>query len=49
MSQKITIMLDDYNDNKLRDFHAKLIKESNKSNSFLTVIWDILPESLEVP
>jgi len=49
MSQKITIMLDDYNDNKLCDFQAKLIKESNKSNSFSTVIGDILPESPEVP
>ncbi len=49
MSQRITVMLDDYNDNKLRDFQVKLIKESNKSDSFLTVIGDILPESLEVP
>ena len=49
MDQRITIMLDDYNDNKLRDFQIKLIKESNKSNSFSTVIGDILPESLEVP
>ncbi len=49
MSQRITMMLDDYNDNKLRDFQAKLIKEFNKSNNFLTVIGDIFPESLEGP
>jgi len=49
MSQRITIMIDDYNDNKLRDLQVKLIKESNKSNSFSTVIEDILPESPEVP
>jgi hypothetical protein len=48
MSQRITVMLDDYNDNKLPDFQAKLIKEFNKSNSFSTVIGDILPESLEI-
>jgi len=47
MGNRVTIVLDDDNDKKLRLRQAKLIRESSKSVSFSRVINDILRKHLK--
>ena len=47
MVNRVTIVLDDDNDKKLRLRQAKLIRESSKSVSFSRVINDILRKHLK--
>ncbi|MCH8916150.1 MAG: hypothetical protein IIA82_09975 [Thaumarchaeota archaeon] len=47
MVNRVTIILDDDNDKKLRLRQAKLIRESSKSVSFSRVINDILRKHLK--
>jgi len=47
MSKRVTIVLDDDLVKKLREKHAKLIRESVKSVSFSSVINQILRKSIK--
>ncbi|NND87441.1 MAG: hypothetical protein HKM23_09030 [Nitrosopumilus sp.] len=47
MAKRITIMIDDDLDKKLRLLQAKQIKESTKSVSFSRTINDVLRKSLK--
>ena len=46
MSKRITIVMDDDNNNKLRALQAKMIKESGKSVSFSRVINEVIKKGL---
>ncbi len=47
MTKRVTIMIDDDNDKKLRDIQSKRIKESQSSVSYSRVLNDILTRSLK--
>ena len=47
MSKKVTMLLEDYIDKKIRILQAKLIKDYVKSTSFSSVINDLLDKSLK--
>ena len=46
MAKRITIMLDDYIDRKIRLMQSKIIKKENKSISFSSVINLLLEENI---
>lgn len=46
MAKRITIMIDDENNKKLRNLQAKMIKESDESVSFSRVINEIIEKGL---
>ena len=47
MSKRVTIMLDDDNDRKLRARQADIIKKQSRSYSFSAVVNDALRKSLK--
>lgn len=47
MTKRVTIMIDDDNDKKLRDLQAKRIREEQCSVSYSRVLNDILSRSLK--
>ena len=47
MSNRVTIMIDDDNDKKLRDIQSKRIKEEQCSVSYSRVLNDVLYRSLK--
>ena len=47
MTKRVTIMIDDDLDKKIRFIQAKLIKETNSSVSFSRVINDTLEKGLK--
>jgi hypothetical protein len=46
LAKRITIMLDDYIDRKIRLMQSKIIKKENKSISFSSVINLLLEENI---
>ena len=47
MSKRVTIMIDDEVDKKLRNVQAKLIQETNSSISYSEVVNDALRKNLK--
>ena len=47
MAKRVTIMIEDDNDKKLRNLQAKIIRETSKSVSFSRVLNDILAKQLK--
>ncbi len=47
MAKRVTIMIDDDNDKKLRNYQAKQIQQSQDSVSFSKVINEILRKQLK--
>ena len=47
MSKRVTIMIDDDLDKKLRTLQAKMIQKENKSYSYSKAIWDTIRKDLK--
>ncbi len=47
MPKRVTIMIDDDNDRKLRSKQADIIKKQSRSYSFSAVLNDVLRKSLK--
>jgi hypothetical protein len=47
MTKRVTIMIDDDNDKKLRDIQSKEIKDTQGSVSYSRVLNDVLHKSLK--
>ena len=47
MSKRVTIVIDDYIDKKLRNLQAKIIQRENSSYSFSRVVNDALRKVLK--
>ena len=47
MTKRVTIMIDDDNDKKLRDMQSKRIREEQGSVSYSRVLNDVLSRSLK--